>query len=56
MNIKLMTYKDANQRILSTECILCFTCKNVCPTSAVTSKLGFDMVIDEHLNYKDEQG
>jgi len=54
MNIKLMAYKDANQRILSTECILCFTCSNVCPKSAVTSTLGFDMVRAEHLRYRDE--
>ncbi len=34
MNIKLLEYKQANQRILSTECVLCFTCGNVCLQSA----------------------
>ncbi len=54
MNIQLMAYKEAKQRILSTECILCFTCSNVCPTSAIGSTLGRDMVRQEHLTYRDE--
>jgi polyferredoxin len=51
MDIKLLDYKNANQRILSTECVLCFTCVNVCPKSAVELTSGFDMVRAEHLRY-----
>ncbi len=54
MNIKLLTYKNANQRILSTECIICNTCANVCPKSAIKLTTGFDVVRVEHLNYRDE--
>ena len=57
MNIKLMDYKEAGQRILSTECILCHTCVNVCPTLAVSSSTDqFDIVKEEHLRYRGEYG
>jgi ferredoxin-type protein NapH len=39
MDIKLLDYKKAGQRVLSTECILCQTCANVCPTQAISSNL-----------------
>lgn len=54
MDIRLLEYKNAGQRTLSTECILCHTCANVCPKSAVKLTSGFDMVRVEHLNYRDE--
>ena len=43
MNIKLLEYSSAGKRVLSTECILCDTCKNVCPQNAIrtTQKLDF---------------
>jgi ferredoxin-type protein NapH len=52
MDIKLLDYKNANQRILSTECVLCFTCANVCPKSAVRLTSRLDMVKAEHLRYR----
>ena len=56
MNIKLMDFKRTGQRILSTECILCQTCVHVCPKGAVHSSLNqFDMVKEEHLQYKGEE-
>ncbi len=42
MNIKLLDYKRKNERILSTECIMCSTCSNVCPHEAVKFTFGFD--------------
>jgi polyferredoxin len=55
MDIKLLDYKKAGQRVLSTECILCQTCANVCPTKAISSNLRqFDIVKKEHLRYKDK--
>ena len=35
MQIKLLDYKRAGKRILSTECILCQACESVCPKDAV---------------------
>jgi polyferredoxin len=53
MDIKLLDYKEAGQRILSTECIFCETCADVCPTSAISMSMNqFDVVREEHLRYK----
>ena len=54
MDIKMLEYKNAGQRTLSTECIICFTCVNVCPRSAIKIRTGFDMARAEHLRYRDE--
>ena len=51
MNIKLLSYKDANQRICSTECILCTTCMEICPKSAVSLTNKIDAYNKEHLDY-----
>jgi ferredoxin-type protein NapH len=42
MGIKLLQYKDENKRVLSTECILCTTCANVCPQKAINMTFKFD--------------
>ena len=55
MDIKLLTYKQASQRILSTECVLCFTCGNVCPKAAVTLTAKFDISTQEHLHYSEKE-
>lgn len=53
MDIRLLEYKNLGQRVLSTECILCNTCANVCPQSAVKMTMGpFDMVKREHLQFR----
>ena len=54
MDIKLLDYKEAGQRILSTECIQCQTCANVCPEGAISSSIKFDIVKKERLRYKGE--
>jgi polyferredoxin len=55
MDIKLLDYKEAGQRVLSTECIYCNTCANVCPESAISTSINqFDIVREEHLRYRDE--
>jgi ferredoxin-type protein NapH len=55
MDIKLLDYKEAGQRILSTECIQCQTCANVCPEGAISSSLNqFDIVREERLRYRGE--
>ena len=53
MDIKLLDYKNANQRIRSTECIICHTCANVCPKSAIRMSMNkLDVVKEERLRYK----
>ncbi len=42
MQIKLLEYKHAGSRILSTECILCQTCESVCPKDAVQMTFKID--------------
>lgn len=55
MNIKLLTHKNANQRILSTECIICITCVNVCPKSGVALATKSDLGGEEHLAYRERR-
>jgi len=52
MDVKLLEYKNNNQRILSTECILCSTCANECPKNAITSTIDFDAGIKDRINYR----
>lgn len=52
MDVKLLEYKNNNQRILSTECIWCSTCTYECPKNAIVSTIGFDAGMKERLNYK----
>jgi polyferredoxin len=41
MDIKLLDYKNKNMRVLSTECIQCSTCINICPKSAIDTTFRF---------------
>jgi len=43
MNIRIPDYILSNQRVLSTECVMCLTCINTCPTDALEASLGFDI-------------
>ena len=52
MNIKLLVYSARNQRILSTECILCTTCANVCPEDALKLGFGLDAGTKEEISYR----
>ena len=42
MDIRIPEYVKAGRRVLSTECILCETCINVCPARALSLSFGFD--------------
>jgi len=44
MNIRITDYILNGQRVLSNECVICLTCINSCPTSALKASLGFDLV------------
>lgn len=52
MDVKLLDYKNNEQRILSTECIWCSACANECPKDAINSTIGFDVGIKERINYR----
>lgn len=52
MDIKLLSYKNINKRVMSTECILCTTCTSVCPKKAVGISTKLDCSIDEKIRYK----
>jgi polyferredoxin len=43
MNIRIPDYILAGKRVLSTECVMCLTCINTCPTGALKASLGFDI-------------
>jgi len=50
MNIRLLTYKNKGQRVLSTECILCATCVHVCPKQAIHITTKLDCGFKEEIN------
>ena len=51
MDIKLLDYKNKGKRVLSTECILCTTCLNICPKDAININPKFDFG-EDILKYK----
>jgi polyferredoxin len=42
MDIRVSEYVLSNQRVVSTECILCFECINVCVPNALNTSIGLD--------------
>jgi polyferredoxin len=42
MDIRIPEYIQNGQRVLSTECILCLECTNVCPKGALDATFGLD--------------
>ncbi|MFN8530683.1 MAG: 4Fe-4S binding protein [Anaerolineae bacterium] len=53
MNIRIPDYILNGERVQSTECILCATCVNICPTDALKLTVGFDghIAAHEHIDY-----
>ena len=43
MDIDVMAYVKNGQRVLSTECIVCHTCTNVCPKGILDTSFKFDI-------------
>lgn len=54
MNIRHMRYLEESRRVLSTECILCQQCVNVCPQDAVRYSNRFDCGYREYLDFKEK--
>ncbi len=53
MGIELLKYREEGKRILSSECILCLTCQEVCPEKAIKLSFGVDHnVARECLRYR----
>jgi len=52
MDIRVSEYTQFNQRVLSTECILCYECIDVCTKGALRVSYGFDFGNRELLNRK----
>jgi ferredoxin len=53
MDICITDYIKNGQRVLSTECILCFECTNVCAKEALKATWGLDMGKQELLNMRE---
>lgn len=49
MDIKILEFAEQNKRVLSTECIYCFDCVNVCPKSAISVTNNFDFGVKDLL-------
>ncbi|MBI3193732.1 MAG: 4Fe-4S binding protein [Ignavibacteriae bacterium] len=43
MNIRIPDYILFGRRVVSSECVMCLTCINTCPTGALEVSLGFDV-------------
>ncbi len=52
MNIKLLSYMKNDKRVLSTECIACQQCVNICPEEAISYSKGFDAGGKEYISFK----
>jgi polyferredoxin len=50
MDIQILQYTKSHKRVLSTECILCNECVDVCAQDALTISFGFDFGNQELLN------
>lgn len=53
MDIQVSKYTLQNQRVLSTECILCFECIDVCAKKALRTSFRFDFGNQELLNRRE---
>ncbi len=51
MDIRVSEYAKNGQRVLSTECIMCQACVNVCAKDAIRLSLGLDVSGDNRLRY-----
>ncbi|MFH1032853.1 MAG: 4Fe-4S binding protein [Chloroflexota bacterium] len=51
-DIRITDYIKNGQRVLSTECIMCFQCENVCVPKALKTSWGFDCGTKELLNIR----
>lgn len=55
MDIDIPSYHREGKRVLSSECILCQTCINVCPQNALSLSTGIDVGLRDRLRLKREK-
>jgi len=53
MDIRILAYLQARERVLSTECMLCQTCVTVCARDALRVSLGFELRGGERLRVRE---
>lgn len=53
MDIRILEYLEAGERVLSTECLLCQTCVTVCRKDALRVSLGFEFRNGERLRVRE---
>jgi len=53
MDLRILDYLRAGERVLSTECLLCQTCVTVCAKDALRVSLGFELRSRECLRIRD---
>lgn len=53
MDIRIRDYIQNGKRVLSTECILCLECMNICTSGSLKASWGFDCGKQELINMKD---
>ncbi len=51
-DIRIVDYIKSGKRVLSTECIMCLRCENVCAPKALKTSWGFDCGTKELLTMK----
>lgn len=56
MDIQITEYIKQGTRVLSTECILCSTCVNTCPTEALYSSFKRDRGGKEYIREREDNG
>jgi len=55
MDIRIHEYIKNGQRVLSTECVLCLECINVCPKGILDTTFKFDVGNKELINYRNAE-
>ena len=53
MGIKILKYKNEGKRVLSSECIFCQNCQDICPQEAVDVTVGLDGQYNKEYLYYD---
>ena len=52
MDIRILEYIQNGQRVLSTECVLCLECINMCSKDALGATFGLDVANREWLKVR----
>ena len=56
MNIRIKDYLAAGERVLSSECVMCLTCLNICPQDNLKLTAKLDVGGKEYWDYDPTRG